>query len=104
MKQFSFNDSMVLKLNAMGLTEQQKRLIKSVNMYMLEVLNTEEESKYFHFTNELMILVSAIVKQSHFQTFVKEDDLIPYAEQALESAFDNVRDKIYGSETDVFDN
>jgi|GEM_PF-5916209 len=104
MNDFKFDQTMTIKLNTMGLTEQHKRLIKAINIYLLEVLNAEEEDNYFHHTNEVIRLVSAIVKQSHFQTFVGDCDPIPYAEQALESAFDEVREKIYGREIDVFDN
>ncbi len=104
MKQFSFKDSMVIKIKSEGLTEQQKRLIKSLNTYLVELLNTEKEENFFKNTEETVRVLAALVKQSNFSTFVKSEDDIAYAEQALESSFDSVIEKLYTSETVIYDN
>ncbi len=104
MKQFSFKDSMVIKIKSEGLTEQQKRLIKSLNSHLVELLHTEKEETFFKKTEDAVKFLAAIVKQSHFNSFVKSEDDIAYAEQALESSFDSVTEKLYTSETVIYDN
>jgi mevalonate kinase len=104
MKQFSFKDSMILKIKSTGLTEQQKRLIRSVNTLIVELLETEKEDEFFEHTEEVVRLVAALVKQSNFPAFVKGDGEILYAEQALESSFEKVQEKLYTEEINVYDN
>ena len=104
MRQFSFSTNLKLDLDVTGLTERHKRLIKTLNAQIIEILKCEQEGEYFKSTEEAVKTIANIVKQAQFQSFCMEEEPIPYAEQALEAAFDNVRDSVYGAELEVFDN
>ncbi|MCB9094264.1 MAG: hypothetical protein H6621_04265 [Halobacteriovoraceae bacterium] len=104
MKQFSYDKNLVIKIDTEGMTEQQKRLIKTLNTLMKDIISTDSEEVFFKQTQEAVRNLAALVKQSHFATFVKAGDEIAYAEQALEYSFDSVQEKLYTSETNVYDN
>jgi len=90
-----------IKLNPEGLTEQHKRLIRYLNIYILKSLSAKEESEYYQCTEDAFKMLTAIVKQSNFNNPGAE---VPHSEQALEMSLDSIRDLIYTKETDIYDN
>ena len=99
------NDKMIkLEINAEDLLPHQVRLIKSMNAMLVQVLNAEDEEKYFEGSAELMRLSAAIIKEAQFTERLMIKDNIPYAEQALEYSMDVLSDYVSKARVVNYDN
>ncbi|MBL7665830.1 MAG: hypothetical protein JNM93_11910 [Bacteriovoracaceae bacterium] len=97
------NGTLQIEFDANNLAPQQIRIIKTINSILHSVSITDSEEDYFEACAELMKQVAAFVKQAKFNA-VSTFDNIPYAEQALEYSMDEVREKIFSTKLNNFDN
>ncbi len=101
MNELLTSKNFILKLNPNGLTEQHKRLIRYLNIYILKSLNSDSEQEFFQCTEEAYKMLTALIKQSNFRN---QQSGAPMTEQALELALDTIRDLIYSKDSDIYDN
>ncbi len=101
MNELLTSKNFILKLNPNGLTEQHKRLIRYLNIYILKTLNADSEQEYFQCTEDAYKMLTALIKQTNFRD---SSSNIKRTEQALELALDSVRDLIYSKDSDIYDN
>jgi hypothetical protein len=93
-----------VELSLEGISESQKRLLKSLHHTIVHILTTKEESEYFEGSAEVMRMVASIIKQASFNTQLGINQKIPYAEQALEFSIDVLNDHIEQSKIITYDN
>ncbi len=94
----------LIELSVEGVSESQKRLIKSLHHTIVHILTTSEESEYFEGSAEVMRMVASIIKQASFNTQLGINQNIPYAAQALEFSLDVLSDHIEQSKVITYDN
>ncbi len=94
-------NKMTIDMNTDDLSEQQKRLLKSINMMLVHTMTTDEEDEYFDGSSELLRLVASAIKKANFSN--KETE-IAYDQQALEYCVDILSDQVYGDDLVKYDN
>lgn len=98
------NKKVLIELDASELTNQQVRLIKSINAMLAHVVTTDEEEEFFEGSAEFMRMCASLIKQSNFSTELKGKNDIPYAEQALEYSMDTLMEHMSNSKVVHYDN
>lgn len=93
-----------IQLDATELSPAQVRLIKSLNTIVSHVLTTDDESEFFEGSAECMRLCASLIKQSHFAQDLKDQDQIPYADQAIEYSMDVLQESMEGARVVCYDN
>ncbi len=93
-----------IQLDSSELSPAQIRLIKSLNTIVAHVLTTDDESEFFEGSAECMRLCASLIKQSYFAQELKDQDQIPYADQAIEYSMDVLQDSLEGSSVVCYDN
>jgi hypothetical protein len=93
-----------IEVDSLEMTEQHKRLIKSINSLLTHVITTDDESEYFESSSELMRLVATAIKKSNFAAEYGENADIPYGNQALEFCVDRLSDQVYEDDVVKYDN
>lgn len=83
------------------LTSAQKRLLQSLGPLLAHLMSTDDEEEYFEASKELLHLSAAIIKQSNFPQLNRH---IPYGEQAVEYALDQLNEVISSSDPIKWDN
>jgi len=90
-----------LEIDTTEMSEQQVRLIKSINSMLSHVLTTDQESEYFDGSSELLRLVASAVKKANFSN---EEGTIEYSKQALEFCVDILSEQVYEGDILKYDN
>ena len=93
-----------LEIKTVGLTEAQKRLLKSLNALLGYTIQTDDEAEFFNGSAEALRICASLIKQSHFIENLSPFDDIPYAEQALEYSIDVLQEHINASKVIQYDN
>ncbi|MCK5882976.1 MAG: hypothetical protein KAG61_04750 [Bacteriovoracaceae bacterium] len=93
-----------IQLDTGELTAAQVRLIKSLNSTLAHVITTEDESEFFDGSAECIRICASLIKQSYFSTELKDNDNIPYADQAIEYSMDALQESITDSKVVTYDN
>ncbi len=93
-----------IQLDTTELTPAQVRLIRSLNTIVSHVLTTDDESEFFEGSAECMRLCASLIKQSYFVQELKDQDNIPYADQAIEYSMDVLQDSLEGAQVVCYDN
>ena len=100
---FGRRKKVYIELDGTELTDQQIRLLKSINAMMEHVLTTEEESEFFEASAEAMRMCASLIKQSHFAGELELDG-VPYADQALEYSMDVLSEHMNNAKIVHYDN
>ncbi|MDO9182802.1 MAG: hypothetical protein Q7U04_10360 [Bacteriovorax sp.] len=93
-----------IEIDGSELTDNQVRLIRSLNTMLAQVMLTENEQEYFEGSAEFMRMCAALIKQAHFTENLKDASNIPYAQQALEYSMDILQDYVTASKVITYDN
>lgn len=78
-------------LDPAELTPAQRRLLQSLGPLLAHLMSTDDEEEYFEASKELMSLSATIIQQSSFPEL---NGHIPYGEQAVEYALDQLNEVI----------
>lgn len=100
---FGRKNKVYIELEASELTDQQVRLLKSINTMMEHVLTTDEESEFFEASAEAMRMCASLIKLSHFAGELELEG-VPYADQALEYSMDVLNEHMTNSKIVHYDN
>jgi hypothetical protein len=93
-----------IEVDSLEMSEQQMRLVKSINSLLSHVMTTDDESEYFNSSSELMRLVATAIKKSNFADGYGENADIPYGNQVLEFCVDKLSDQVYEDDVMKYDN
>lgn len=91
-----------LEISIEEMSEQQIRLIKTINALLGHVLTTDEEDEYFDSSSELLRVVATAVEKANFAH--NNTSEIEYAKQALEFCVDNLSEQIHEGNLVQYDN
>lgn len=93
-----------IEVDSLEMSEQQKRLVKTVNSLLSHVMTTDDEQEYFDSSSELMRVVATAIKKSNFAGEYGANEQIPYGNQALEFCVDTLSDQVYEDTVVKYDN
>ncbi len=96
--------SEMIEFDASELTPAQKRLVRSLNIVLKEILTTSDEGKFFDGSAEFMRMCASLIQQTKFSNELKEGSEIPYANQALEYSVEILHEHIAMSKVVTYDN
>lgn len=96
-------EKLFIEIDASELSPAHKRLLRTLNTLLQQVLTTEQEDLYFEGSAEIMRQCAALIKQARFIDNEKMAS-IPYAEQALEFSLDTLQEQIEGMKVVSYDN
>ena len=93
-----------IEIDGSELTPQQVRLIRSFNAMLTHLMLTENEEEYFEGSAEFMRTCAALIKQARFTEKLKDQNNLPYAQQALEYSVDVLQEYVTASKVVTYDN
>ncbi len=94
-----------LEFDTSEMSATQVRLIKTLTAALANVMVTEDECEYFEQSSEILRLCASIVQESNFSTIsAANKSSIPYGEQALEFALDNLTEQMAMAKVVKYDN
>lgn len=96
-------EKLFIEIDASELTPAHKRMLKTLNTLLLQVLTTNDEGKYFEGSAEIMRQCAALIKQARFIDNEKMAS-IPYTEQVLEFSMDILQEQITNMKVISYDN
>jgi hypothetical protein len=98
------NKSLTIDIDTTEMTPAQKRMLKTLNLKMVELLTTTNESEYFNCSAEAIRICAAMIKQAGFITRSKDFNDIPYDEQAIEFSLELLQEHITSAKVVTWDN
>ena len=96
-------EKVFIEIDASELTPAHKRILKTLNTLLQQVLTTESEGEYFEGSAEIMRQCASLIKQARFIDNEKLSST-PYAEQAIEFSMDILQEHISNTRVINYDN
>lgn len=94
---------LTFKFETSDLTPVQQRLLKHIHTLTVHLLKTDDESEYFEASAEILKQVVSMIKHSDFPTQSKNRK-IPYAEQSIELALEQIFETVEQKKHINYDN
>ena len=88
-------------LDPAELSATQKRLIQSMAPLLSHLLSTDDEEEFFEASKELLQISASLIKQSHFPQM---NATLPYGDQAVEYAMDQLTEVMTHDDPIKWDN
>ncbi|MBY0517982.1 MAG: hypothetical protein K2P81_13820 [Bacteriovoracaceae bacterium] len=89
------SSDLVLRVETHDLTPKQVRLLKHAHTLLVHVLVAEDEDEYFEASAQLLKQAVQLIKHSNFPEDAK--GAIPYGDQAIEYAVEELNDTLEAS-------
>lgn len=96
--------SIKIEISTEELTPQQVRLIRSFNALLTQLILTDNEEEYFEGSAEFMRTCAALIKEARFSSNLKDQNNLPYAQQALEYSVDVLQEYVTSAKVVSYDN